>query len=51
MAKLGQGLITKKDALWVRVMRAKYNCGTLMIQRGALKRQCSNAWKGDEIKF
>ena len=28
IAKIGWGLITKKEDLWVWVLKAKYNCGS-----------------------
>ncbi|KAF7824072.1 putative ribonuclease H protein At1g65750 family [Senna tora] len=34
MVKLGWGLVNQKDALWARVLRAKYKCGDDLIPDG-----------------
>ena len=46
MAKVGWGLISRKDDLWVKVVRAKYKCGQDLIARIKHHRQSSNLWKG-----
>lgn len=33
MMKLGWELMTKKDSLWVQVLRFKYSCGNLLIPK------------------
>lgn len=44
MMKLSQGFIEKKDALWAKVLRAKYRCGDDIIPTIARKRSDSNLW-------
>ncbi|RYQ94972.1 hypothetical protein Ahy_B08g089956 [Arachis hypogaea] len=44
--KNGWGLVEKKDALWARVIRAKYNCGSDLLPRVERKNKSSNLWKG-----
>lgn len=31
LMKLGWGVLTNKDALWVRVLRCEYGCGNLTV--------------------
>ncbi|XP_057744587.1 uncharacterized protein LOC130962384 [Arachis stenosperma] len=46
MMKAGWGLVEKKDALWVRILRSKYGSGNNVIPRVERKRSNSNLWKG-----
>ncbi|KAL4396188.1 hypothetical protein AHAS_Ahas01G0066900 [Arachis hypogaea] len=46
MIKAGWGLIEKKGALWVRVLRSKYGGGNDIIPRVERKRSNSDLWKG-----
>ncbi|KAF7801547.1 putative ribonuclease H protein At1g65750 family [Senna tora] len=46
MVKLGWGLINQKDALWARVLRAKYKCGDDLIPVIDRKNSASRLWKG-----
>lgn len=40
------GLMKNKDALWVRVLRSKYSCGSDTIPVIKRKNGCSNLWRG-----
>ncbi|QHO47257.1 Putative ribonuclease H protein [Arachis hypogaea] len=44
--KNGWGLVERKDALWARVIRAKYNYGSDLLPRVERKNKSSNLWKG-----
>lgn len=44
--KLGWALISKRDSLWVRVIRGKYSCGDATMLVVCSKRCESEAWKG-----
>ncbi|KAL4359627.1 hypothetical protein AHAS_Ahas08G0096300 [Arachis hypogaea] len=44
--KAGWGLIEKKEALWARVLRSKYNSGTDIIPKVVRRQNSSNLWKG-----
>ncbi|KAF7827037.1 putative ribonuclease H protein At1g65750 family [Senna tora] len=46
LMKAGWGLIHKKEALWARVLRSKYSCGTDLIPRVQMKSDSSNMCKG-----
>ena len=46
MMKLAWGLIDRRDALWVQVMRAKHGCGEDAIPIVQLHASSSNAWRG-----
>ncbi|XP_028786509.1 uncharacterized protein LOC114742412 [Neltuma alba] len=46
MAKLGWNLINRRDALWVKVIRTKYRCGSDLIPTIDHERPGSNIWKG-----
>ncbi|KAF7811130.1 putative ribonuclease H protein At1g65750 family [Senna tora] len=46
MTKLGWGLINQKDALWARVLRAKYKCGDDLIPKVRRMNTASRLWKG-----
>lgn len=46
MVKLGWGLVNKKNALWARVLRAKYDCGNDVIPNMVKKNENSRMWKG-----
>ncbi|KAK4267368.1 hypothetical protein QN277_024155 [Acacia crassicarpa] len=46
LMKLGWRLIARRDDLWVKVVRSKYNCGIDMIPKIDLKRAGSNLWNG-----
>lgn len=43
MMKLGWGIMTNRDALWVQVLRFKCNCGNLPIP---VMRCASHTWRG-----
>ncbi|KAJ1417011.1 Ribonuclease H-like superfamily [Sesbania bispinosa] len=43
--KLSWGLVNKPSALWVRVLRSKYRCGSNYIPRIASRANASNAWR------
>nr|KYP56524.1 Putative ribonuclease H protein At1g65750 family [Cajanus cajan] len=38
--------ITQPDKLWVKVLNAKYKCGTARIPRVTAKKSASNVWRG-----
>lgn len=44
--KIGRGLISKPQSLWVQVMRGKYRCGMGSLPVVKHKRFESEAWKG-----
>ena len=46
MAKIGWGLITNLDDLWVWVLRSKYRCGNDLIPQVRKGSDSSNLWKG-----
>ncbi|KAF7815394.1 putative ribonuclease H protein At1g65750 family [Senna tora] len=46
MVKLGWGLTNQKDALWARVLRAKYKCGDDLIPVIDRNNSASRLWKG-----
>ncbi|KAF7844979.1 putative ribonuclease H protein At1g65750 family [Senna tora] len=46
MTKLGWGLVNQKDALWARVLRAKYKCGDDLIPTVRRINTASRLWKG-----
>ncbi|KAF7812112.1 ribonuclease H [Senna tora] len=46
MVKLGWGLMEKKDALWARVLRAKYKCGNDLVPTISKPQNSSRLWKG-----
>jgi hypothetical protein len=43
--KLAWQLVVNPDKLWVKVMKAKYNCGPNVCPNVILKYQCSNIWR------
>lgn len=43
--KLGWGLIARPEALWVRVLHSKYDCGYGMLPRVEARKNASNAWR------
>lgn len=46
LMKVGWGLIRKKDSLWARILRRKYECGHDVIPKVSLKNNNSNLWLG-----
>lgn len=46
MMKLGWELVTRRDKLWVQILRAKYKCGDDIIPRVEKRNVESNAWRG-----
>ena len=46
MMKVGWRLVNNKDALWVRVIRSKYNCGQDLIPNIRAKKPGSRVWSG-----
>ncbi|XP_061351083.1 uncharacterized protein LOC133296147 [Gastrolobium bilobum] len=44
--KLGFGLISKVEDLWVKVLKAKYKVNDAMIPNIPVSKNASNAWKG-----
>ncbi|KAF7824324.1 Transposon Ty3-I Gag-Pol polyprotein [Senna tora] len=46
MVKLGWGLINQKDALWARVLKAKYKCGDDLIPKVDRSSSASRLWNG-----
>lgn len=46
MVKVGWQLATKKEDLWVKVIRAKYKCGSDLLPRIGKDKPGSNLWKG-----
>lgn len=44
--KLGWELMTRRDKLWVNVLRHKYNCGNNTIPNVAKRNMESNIWRG-----
>lgn len=45
MLKLGWNLVVNQDALWVRVMRSKYDCGGLMLPNVRCGSRASHIWR------
>lgn len=43
MMKLAWSLVADSDKLWVKVMKAKYNCGVFPMPKVASRSSCSNA--------
>ena len=46
MMKVDWSLRTKRDDLWVRIMRSKYKCGEDLLPIINGNRNISNLWKG-----
>lgn len=46
MMKLGWELITKRDSLWVQVLRFKYKCGNLQLPMVTCGLRASHIWRG-----
>lgn len=46
MMKLGWELITKREALWVQVLRFKYKCGNLQMPNVTCGSRASHIWRG-----
>lgn len=46
LMKLGWGLVKKRDALWVRIIRDKYKCGEDLIPHINSTSSGSNVWTG-----
>ncbi|XP_025630405.1 uncharacterized protein [Arachis hypogaea] len=46
MIKAGWGLIERKDSLWAKVLRSKYESGNDIIPKVERRRNESNLWKG-----
>ena len=46
MMKVDWSLRTKRDDLWVRIMRSKYKCGEDLLPIIDRKKNGSNLWKG-----
>ena len=46
LMKLGWQLISRRDALWVQVVRNKYQCGTDLIPCMDSRKPSSNTWQG-----
>lgn len=46
LMKLGWGLLTNRDALWVQVLRFKYGCGNLNIPSIKCTSRASHLWRG-----
>jgi ribonuclease HI len=46
MMKVGWSLSKKKDALWVKIVRAKYKCGLDLMPRIQVSKPGSNLWRG-----
>lgn len=46
MMKLGWELITRRNKLWVCILRAKYKCGDNVIPVVVKRNNESNAWRG-----
>lgn len=46
MMKIGWNLCVRKDAMWVRILRSKYKCGTNSIPRVQTSKPGSNMWRG-----
>lgn len=44
--KVGWQLATKKDDLWVKVIKAKYRCGNDLVPRISRDKAGSNLWRG-----
>lgn len=44
--KLGWELVTKREALWVQVLRYKYKCGNLHIPKVQVGSRASHVWRG-----
>lgn len=44
--KVGWQIMTKRDDLWVKVVRAKYKCGPDLVPRIVSKKLGSNLWRG-----
>lgn len=45
MMKLAWNLVEDSDKLWVRIVRAKYNCGSPVLPQVASKSSCSSVWR------
>lgn len=45
MMKLGWDLIINRESLWVKVARAKYNCGNLLTPNVRCGSKVSHIWK------
>ncbi|XP_061365687.1 uncharacterized protein LOC133308973 [Gastrolobium bilobum] len=46
LMKIGHNIMTKPEALWVRVLRCKYNVGGNLMPHIRASRNNSNLWKG-----
>lgn len=46
MMELGWELITNREALWVKVVRGKYNCGNLIFLTMKCGSKASHIWRG-----
>lgn len=46
MLKLGWGILTKSEALWVRILRFKYGCGSLAVPKVKCGSKVSHVWRG-----
>lgn len=46
MMKVGWSLSKRKDALWVKIVRAKYRCGNDLMPRIQVSKPGSNLWRG-----
>ena len=46
MMKLGWGLINRRDALWVKLLREKYGCGSKLLPKINTAMVGSQVWKG-----
>lgn len=46
MLKAGWQLISRKEDLWVQVVRSKYRCGNEIVPRMQVNKPGSNLWRG-----